>query len=169
MKSKKHWQCLVISLICFIISGIAFAFQLLAYHDIWYCHKENLAHLYMPVLVVFSFSSVWAIGGVIVGQYHALRGGDAPPHATALGTPVLVLSSTVHLAKGGRQQKKDRRAGEQPAHSRRHEASRQPFCWRYANSYIVALLRQMMGMPLNLSSLQSCRITRKDRFQPKTE
>jgi hypothetical protein len=133
---KKHWQCLLISLVCFIISAAAFTFQIVAYHDLYYCHREALGHLYTPVLVVFSFSSTIATLGVILDQYRILRGGDAPLHATALGTPVLVLSSTAHLAKGGRQQKKDRRAGEQPAlHSRRYEASRQPFCWRYADNY----------------------------------
>jgi hypothetical protein len=123
---KKHWQCLLISLICFIISAVAFVFQILALHNILFCHKEALGHLYIPVLIVLSFSSTIAILGVILAQITILRGKELPPYATALGTPVLVISSTAHLAYGGRQ------------HSRTYEASRQPFCWRYAHNYSSA-------------------------------
>jgi hypothetical protein len=98
---RKNKQCLLISAICFIISGIAFTFQLLAYHDILYCHREALGHLYTPVLIVLSFGSIIAILGVSVAQMYILIGEQYPPFATALGTPVLVICSTVHLTPKG--------------------------------------------------------------------
>jgi hypothetical protein len=152
---KKHWQCLLISLICFIISAVAFVFQILGLHNILFCHKEALGHLYIPVLIVLSFSSIIAILGVILAQITILRGKELPPYATALGTPVLVISSTAHLAYGGRQQKKGRKTGEQLAlHSRTYEASRQSFCWPYAYNYSSASMAndgsavELVGSPV---------------------
>jgi hypothetical protein len=127
MRNKK---CFAISAVCFCISVLACSFQILALHAINYCYSEPLMHLYYPVLTLVSLTSTIAILGTCVNQAHVLLNRELPPFATALGTPVLVICATVHLAHIGFEHLQQKYSGigdEQQSISRTYEASK-PFC-----------------------------------------
>ncbi len=94
--NKVRLQCLVISLVCAIVSLGAVVIETMALFNIQYCDGEDLATLYWASWTLLQAGSLIAILGISLNQWYDLNHQKPPPWNVALGTPVLVVAAFAH-------------------------------------------------------------------------
>ncbi|KAK1769871.1 hypothetical protein QBC33DRAFT_556294 [Phialemonium atrogriseum] len=89
-------------LACGLYAGVSVAavvtevFALLA---LQFCDGEDLMPLYWAAWTALQVGALIAILGILLAASHTVRGGEHPPWALALGTPVLVVAGLGHVVQ----------------------------------------------------------------------